>query len=193
MAISLSHRIDDLAHACEGRQNLTLKEVLDLIGPKAQALITLSFSLPFVVLLPAPGLSILFGAIIFINGLRIARKKPIWIPKKLHEKKLSGDLFAKNLRKTLPFLKWLEKFIRPRGVIYQQNSFIQVINGSFLALGGFLLFLPLPPGTNFLPGLATFFLSLGVLEEDFLMLWIGYLLFLINCIAYIFIPIFLVQ
>jgi len=193
MATSLSQRIEELAHACEGRRELTLKEIAGLVGPQAQALITLILAIPFVVLLPAPGLSILFGAVIFINGFRIARKKPLWIPKKLQERKISGDVFAKNLRKPLPFIHWLEKFVKPRGTVYQHSPVLQVVNGCFLALGGFFLLLPLPPGTNFLPGLGTLFLSLGILEDDLLMLWIGYLLMLANLVFYILIPFFLIQ
>lgn len=193
MAISLSQRIEELAHACEGRRELSVKEITELVGSEAQALITLVLSIPFVVLLPAPGLSILFGVVILINGFRIARKKPLWIPKKLHERKLSGDAFAKNLRRPLPFVRWLERFIKPRGTVYQHSPILQVVNGCFLVMGGFFLLLPLPPGTNFLPGLGTLFLSLGILEEDVLMLWAGYLLMLITFVIYILIPFFLVR
>lgn len=193
MPICLSERVEELAHVCKGRKELSLKEVVGLIGPKAQALVSLVLSLPFVVLLPAPGLSILFGVIILINGISIARGKMLWIPQKLAGKIVSGDALAKNLLKTIPFLKWVEKFVRPRGTVYQQGHLIQLVNGSFLALGGFFLFLPLPPGTNFLPGLAIFFVSLGILESDLAMLWIGYIFALINLVIYIVIPLILME
>lgn len=193
MPTCLSQRIEELAHVFEGRRELTLKEIMGVVGPKSQAFVTLVLAIPFVILIPLPGLSILFGAVIFINGFRIARKKPLWIPNKLRERKISGSRFAKNLLRVLPFVRWVEKFVKPRGTIYQHSSILQVVNGCFLAVGGFFLLLPLPPGTNFLPGLATLFLSLGILEEDVLMLWIGYLLMLVTFVIYILIPFFLIR
>lgn len=170
---------------------MSFKEVFELLGAQGPAFVSLVLSLPFALLVPAPGLSILFGAIILLNGVRIARKRSLWLPKRFYEKKVSGDLFAKELRRPIKFMKWLETFVRPRGIIFQQHPALQLINGWFLAMSGFFLLLPLPPGTNFLPGLAALFISLGILEEDILFICLGYLAFFANLIFFAIIPLVL--
>lgn len=188
MTLKLSQRLEELAHAFEGRKEMTLKEAVEAAGSESQALITLLFSLPFVFCLPLPGLSMVFGAAILLNGVRIARKKAIWLPKKMGLKKVSGDSFAKQLRRPIGLLKKTERWIHPRGTIFQRHPAVQIVNGWFLAAAGFFLLLPLPPGTNFLPGLAVFFLSLGILEEDIACIWIGYMSVLANIALLVFIP-----
>lgn len=54
---------------------------------------------------------------------------------------------------------------------------------------GFFLALPLPPGTNFLPGLTTFLLSLGILEEDGYCLLVAHFIFTLVLGFYIALPI----
>jgi len=189
----LSQKLEDLAHLVEGRKAISLKEVADLLGPGSEAMITLIFSLPFLFFLPLPGLSMVFGAAILLNGYRIARKKPLWLPKKMGAKTISGDVLAGHLRRPIPLFRKVEKLIRPRGIIYQQHPAYQAVNGWFLAVAGFFLLLPLPPGTNFLPGLAAFFLSLGILEEDIICVWIGYFAVLVNALILILVPLFLAR
>jgi hypothetical protein len=189
----LSQKLEQLAHACEGRREMSFKEVLELLGAQGPAFVSIILSLPFVLLVPAPGLSILLGAVILLNGVRIARKRPLWLPKRFYEKKVSGDLFAKELRRPIKFLKWLETFVKPRGIVFQQHPALQLVNGWFLAMSGFFLLLSFPSGTHFLPGLAALFLSLGILEEDILFVCLGYLAFFANLIFLVLIPLLLAQ
>ena len=167
---------------------MTLEVLFKAMGPQGQAVITLVLSLPFVFFIPLPGLSIVFGAVILLNGYRIARKKTLWLPQKYLHKKISGNHLAKSLRKTDRFLFWLEKYIRPRG---GSHPILEVANGWTLALCGFFLLLPLPPGTNFLPGLAATLLSIGILEEDLLFVLLGYIAFGANLLFFILVPLFL--
>lgn len=79
--------------------------------------------------------------------------------------------------------------MRPRNALLVTNPIVQRINGFIIFICGLLLMLPLPPGTNFTPGLTVFLLSIGILEEDGLFVLLGYFAFLINLAFFILLPI----
>jgi len=185
---SLSQRLTEFANAVEGRSQMNLGEAALILGPKGPALLALFFSLPFVFFIPMPGLSVILGAVILLNGWRIARQRPLWLPRFLLVKPISSAKLSHNLRRPVHFLKKVEKWIRPRGVIFQNHPAFEALNGWVLAASGFFLLLPLPPGTNFLPGLAVFFLSLGILEQDLALIILGYAAALLNVVLLSLIP-----
>lgn len=192
MSKTLSHKIEELIQFCRGRKEVTLKELLAEMGSSGPAFLTLIFSVPFVLFVAIPGLSMIFGLIILITGFRLALHYSFWIPSFLRKKQISGNRMAHLMVKMVRFLKKVEKYVKPRGTIYQQGPFLLAFNGYILALSGFFLFLPLPPGMNFLPGLAVFLLSLGILEEDLAMMMGSYIAFFLNLCVLI-IPFFLIH
>ena len=187
MARTLSHKFEDTIHFCRGRKEMTVQEFLYFIGPYGSAVLTFIFSIPFVLWAFIPILNTVLGFIIVISGLRIALNKPIWVPKFLRKKKMSGDKWAHFLVKFVKPLKKFEKIIHPRGTIYQQSPFLQTFNGFILSLCGFFLFLPLHPMVNFLPGITVLMLSIGILEEDLWIMVLSYLI-LIARIIFLFLP-----
>ncbi|MBS0616441.1 MAG: exopolysaccharide biosynthesis protein [Verrucomicrobia bacterium] len=172
--MKFSQKIEWVAHECEGRRSMTVGELAASLSARGQAFIALLLSLPFVSLLSLPGLSIILGGCIAFIGFRIFCKKPFWLPAKVTAKTFSGDKAAHYLRKLVPFFSWIERFIRPRGTVFQQHPGLQNINGGFLAIAGLCLVISLHPASYFLPGLSIALLSLGMLEEDILFVWLGY-------------------
>lgn len=171
MARTLSQRIAEIAHQCEGRRELTWKELVGIIGPTGQSFVTLVYSLPLISGIKFPGLSYLFGFLIIIQGFKIAFQKHIWLPRKLKLKKIHGNQVAKSLFRAVKFFRKVEKCIHPRGTIYQNNPLLPAFNGWILILGGLFLFLK---GSPFLAGLGVILLSVGILEEDILWMSLAY-------------------
>lgn len=188
MPKALSNKIEDLIHFCRGRQEMTVAEFLDHLGTSGPAVFTLLFSIPFLFFAFIPGVMMAFGVIIFISGIRIALNKPIWLPKALRKRKISGDKMAHRLVKWIKSLKKVEKTIHPRGTVYQQSPFLQTFNGFIVSLCGLFLFLPLAPHANFLPALGVFLLSIGILEEDLWVMIAAYAVLIIKVLI-LFIPI----
>lgn len=185
----MSEQLHALAHLCRAH-NLTLKQVIDHIDTRAQALITLVLSLPFVFFLSVPGLSVIFGIFILFNGYRIAANKRVWFPKFLLKRKISGSLLAKCFVTAERFFKFTEKFVRPRGHFLITHPGLIRLNGGILAACGFFLALPLPPGTNFLPALTAVFISIGILEKDGLFIVLGYIFFVLTLVFFTLLPIY---
>jgi hypothetical protein len=101
---------------------------------------------------------------------------PPWLPKRLLDHRCDSKLLGKFLSLAGRALKRLDRYIRPRGRFLSLHPWMHRLNGLMIALCGFLLALPLPPGTNVPPACASILLSIGVLEEDDLFVAFGYIL-----------------
>nr|AOO54564.1 protein exod [uncultured bacterium] len=177
-----------LSRNCKNKA-MNLKEFLNFAGSRSRALITAACSLPFVFFVPLPGLSIIFGLLVVFAGCSIVRDRPLWIPRFLQKKKIPGNVAAKIFSKGSAILKKIEKVAYPRISFFHRHPFWQKFNGCLVAICGVLLMLPLPPGTNFTPGLNAFLISIGILEEDGLFILAGYFVFLINMFLFIYLPV----
>ncbi len=187
MSHRLSTEFQRLADVCKGK-DLTLKELVALLDVRAEAFIILILALPFVCFIFLPGLSIIFGSFIFLNGIRIATRRPLWFPHFLLKRKMSGSTLAKGFVVAEKLVKRVEKFIKPRGHFLIQHPQLQVFHGCILAICGFLCAIPLPPGTNFLPGLTAVLISIGILEEDGLFIVFGYVTFILTLAFFTILP-----
>lgn len=184
----LSEEFRRLAFSCTEKA-MSLKELAQQTESRSQALLTLILSVPFLFFIPLPGLSIILGVFIMINGLRIAANKKLWFPDILMRKRVSAYSLKKAFLIAERWAIRVERLVKPRGEIFHKHPFFIRLTGVMLMCCGFFLALPLPPGTNFLPGLTTFILSLGLLEEDGYCLLVGYGIFLLDLAFYIALPI----
>lgn len=159
---------------------ITLGDLTNILVVRGHLLVTLILGLPFLLPIPLPGLSILLGVVIALAGGAFAMQKPIWIPEKWRKKLLPPGVVVKVLQKARKLFGFIERFVQNRGEFYLRLRPVRVLSGIFIVLCGLLLALPLPPGTNFPPALAIILLSLGMLEEDVVVVSLGYVAVLIN-------------
>ncbi len=183
----LSEEFHRLSVDCADKE-MNARELVEFIGPRSRALISLIFSVPFLLFIPLPGLSTLLGLLIAVCGYSIAFKKGIWVPKWMLKKKISGKLLCQTFQKGETILLKIEKAFRPRGLFLTKQPLVKRLNGFLIFFCALILMLPLPPGTNFPPGLTIFLLSIGILEEDGLFVILGYVAFLGNLAFFIFLP-----
>jgi hypothetical protein len=178
---ALIHSIRD--HALAG--DLSFADLLVLVGPKGHAFLTLFLVLPFLQPIPLPLVSTLFGVVIGIIGIFMAFGRPPWIPASIGRRQLKGSLVIKICAGLEAAMLRIEHLIKPRGEHFLRFLALQRINGIILALHGLILGLPLPiPFSNFLPALVLFLIALGSLEEDLLIVTLGYLAVLLNVVFF---------
>jgi hypothetical protein len=180
----LSQIFLDLASECED-DHITFKDLLRNLGSRGHAFVVLLCSIPFLTPIPIPGLSIILGGFILAAGVGIAIDKPYGLPEFIATRELPALLFKKIFLFFAAILKRCEHFISPRFENYVDSAVVKGISGTMIAISGFLLALPLPPGTNFPPALVCTFLSIGLLEKDGAVLSIGFVLFIIKVIVII--------
>lgn len=159
---------------------ITLGDLTNILVVRGHLLVTLILGLPFLLPIPLPGLSILLGVVIALAGGAFALQRPIWIPAKWRKKRLPPGIVAKVLQKARKLFGFIERYVQNRGEAYLRGKFLRMLSGSLIVVCGLLLALPLPPGTNFPPALGIILLSLGTLEDDLVVVSLGYLAVLIN-------------
>jgi hypothetical protein len=173
--MKLSRNLRRLGLICR-RPGITFGEVFHHAKRHGPPLVILIAALPFAVPIPLPGLSIPAGIIICATSLRMFWDGGIWIPKRFENASVPGNVLSKVFTWSSKLARKVECYIRPR-CPHLLNVPVQRLTAFLIFICGALLALPLPPGTNLLPGLSAVFLSLAVLRSDVLILGAGYLIF----------------
>lgn len=164
-------KLSDELHALATRfeeKVITLQEVLDALGARASALLTVILALPFCSPITIPGLSMPFGVVIAVLAARFALGLPPWLPARLLAVKLPPKFFRAVLEGASKFIGVIERQLRPRWLWLTESAVLRRMHMGLVCLGALLLLLPLGgiPFTNTLPALVVVIGALGVLERD---------------------------
>ena len=157
-------------------------QMLIHFGRRSYGLIMLALALPNTIPIYIPGLSLICGLPIFLLGYQILRRQPHpTLPAFVQEKSiLRGDL-VRVIERTLPSLKRVESFLRPRWL-----ELVSPVKGSFVGAAAMILsaFMLIPlPMTNIGPAFGIAFLALGMTESDGVFIAIGVVVGVIACIV----------
>lgn len=173
---SLAEHLNHLLGLAQG-QDVTVQIIINELAGRGQAVLLILFSLPFCLPIQIPGVSTPFGMILAFIGLRIAFGHRAWIPKSLMEKKIPYGTLKKVATFAIKFTEKLRFLTSTRWVWLVQNTYLHVIHGLTIALLSIILALPVPiPFTNLLAAYPILAFGLGILEDDGLMITIGYVL-----------------
>lgn len=173
---SLAERLNHLLNQAQA-QELPVSTVVDALAGKGQAVLMILFSLPFCQPIQIPGFSTPFGVLLAFIGLRIAFGHRIWIPERLLKKKISYRALKKISSVAIKITEKLSFLVSTRIVWLVKNPSLRIVHGVTIAVLSILLALPLPvPFTNLLAAYPILAFGLGILEDDGLMIAIGYLL-----------------
>lgn len=154
---------------------LPLREIVEILSGKGQPLILILLCLPFCQPLQIPGMSIPFGIVIAFLGLRMAFGRHAWLPKKALSAKISYSTLKKMTTAALWFIRKARVFLKRRWDWMYGSVAMKRVNGVMIAVLGIFLALPLPiPLTNVITAWAIFLISLGLLEDDGLFVFLGY-------------------
>lgn len=150
-------------------QEVTLVEIMDIVGVDSLLLLTIFLSLIFLVPVSIPGVSTVFGSAILLIGITNLFSKKIWLPEKVAHRKLSSDKLHEGFQRALVWIRRLEKISRPHRlrVLTAEGGMTKLNHLSFI-LAALLLMAPFGfiPFSNTLPALALIFLAMGMMEQD---------------------------
>lgn len=163
---------------------LTLGALIDALNARGHAFVCLILAFPFLTPIPLPGVSIPFGVMIIVAAVSMAIGVPPWVPARLRKKELPREQVAKALGFSLRILRKVEFLVKPRGEMFLRFPGLVRMAGIAMAICGFLLALPLPPGTNFPPALGVVLVAIGVLEGDSIVLGLGLIVAMINAAVF---------
>lgn len=173
----LSQTIADLVAEKVG-EPLSLNRLLDRMEGRGIYLVNIVLCAPFVVPVSFPGLSTVMGGIISVLLLGVLVGKRIHFPRFLGDRIFPPVIQRRLVGGSIAFLRWIEKFVRPRRTQWLRWRIMEIVNAFILIALALLLALPLPSPpfffTNSVPGYAIILLSASIMEQDGLLIWVGY-------------------
>jgi hypothetical protein len=171
--------IAEIVEDCIEDETVTVDEFLGKMGHRAIALAILVFSLSAVVAGVVPGFSTLMAIPIMFMALQmVLGRNTVALPKNIREKHISPKLIRGALAQSVPTLRWVEKFLRPRLLVLTHPMAERLVALIIFILAG-VLSLPIPGG-NFLPSIGISILALAMLERDGLLLVLAVALVLLT-------------
>lgn len=154
--------------------SITLGEIAVKLRRKGLVFLALVCVLPFMQPIPIPGLSTVLGFVIILQGIGLAFLGQPLMTQGMRNISLPAEkvaTFVRGARKVFPWIGWL---VKSRGQAWVQHRATHFVAGITLVFLSLFLSLPLPiPSSNFLPAIGIFFICLGLLEDDFLLVVLG--------------------
>ncbi|MGQ3354281.1 MAG: exopolysaccharide biosynthesis protein [Phreatobacter sp.] len=152
---------------------ISLAQLTETLGDRAFGLLVLIFALPNIIPM-IPGVSTVSGVVIGLVGLQmmVGRHAP-WLPSAIGDRSLPRAQLAAMVDRTIGWVAKLERVARPRWTFLTRGLGHVALGAMFVLLGG-ILALPLSWIGNFPPGVALVVLSIGLLEEDGMLVAAGH-------------------
>lgn len=167
------------------REDMTLRDFLDLMGMQGRLLTCMVLAAPFLIPISIPGTGVIAGFIIFLISISILFDRGYLIPDRLLNRKMSRENVVKVLNLSLRALIRMEKYMKPRLLIMTNKRSTRTLNRALMVFSSMLFMTPLPiPLTDTLPALCVFFLAAGNLEYDGYMILAGYSMICITTIYF---------
>lgn len=148
---------------------VTLVEILDIVGSDSLMLLTVFMSLIFLVPVSIPGVSTVFGTGILLIGITHLFARKLWLPIAIAERKLSSVKLREAFQRAIIWLHRLERISRPHRLSkLTAEGGMTVFNNLSFILAALLLMAPFGfiPFSNTLPALALIFFAIGMMERD---------------------------
>ncbi len=156
-------------------EDVSLASLLHFFGRRSFALAFVILMAPSALPIPTGGVThvLEFIALVFAVQLLVGRQD-LWIPHRWHHRSVVGDGNGRLVRGLLRFIRWCERWARPRGTFLFGHRGGNFVFGLLVVLGavGALLAPPFT-GLDTLPSLGVVILSLGVLFRDVVIATLG--------------------
>jgi hypothetical protein len=151
--------LDDLLGEAPAGQ-VTLDWLLGRLGDRSFGVVLLLLALLGLL----PGVSAVAGVLLAVPAAQmiLARRAPVF-PRRVATRRFETRRLARVVRRIVPVLRWLERFIRPRWTTPFEAT-KRVVGGVVMLLGASLL-APVPL-SNVPPALTIALIAFAYLEED---------------------------
>ena len=155
-------------------EEIDLATINQVLGSRSVGSLLLFLSLPMVIPVPAPGISVVFGIpLIFISLQLMFGRQSLWLPASIARRAISRENLHVYIARALPTLRRVEHLVQPRFAEMTSRLAIHAIGAMSLALA-FIIALPVPLG-HLIPGTAISIMALGLIEQDGLAICAGLL------------------
>ncbi len=158
----LSQVFEDLASTAT--EPVTFAELEDAFTDRSFAALLTFFAILNLLPLP-PGTGVVTGIpLVLVSVQMVMGRELVWLPAFMLTKSISPERFRLISNKVVPWLQWLERFIRPRNWPFGRKQGDRWL-GVFTTVLGMSVVLPMPL-SNWLPALATAIIGIALCERD---------------------------
>lgn len=149
-------------------EKITVQELIERLEGRAIGLLLLILALPMCI--PnVPGISTIFGVLIVAPGVQmVVGGKTLWLPRRVRAWSFPRDGFQRAIEVSTPYLRKIERFVRPRWSVFTRGPFAMLF-GLQTLLMAFVLTLPIPFG-NWPPAMTVAMTALALLQRDGLLM-----------------------
>ncbi|ATU93678.1 exopolysaccharide biosynthesis protein exod [Phyllobacterium zundukense] len=159
---SLSQVFEDLSATATAPVSFT--ELEDAFTDRSFAALLTFFAILNLLPLP-PGTGVITGIpLVLVSVQMVMGRESVWLPAFMRDKTISPERFRQVSDKVVPWLQWLERFIRPRNWPFGRKQGDRWL-GVFTTILGISVVLPMPL-SNWLPALATAIIGIALCERD---------------------------
>lgn len=165
--IKALENVRDLPH-------ITLGKIVEHVEGEALLILCLISIMPFMQPIPIPGLSSLLGLVVVLQGLGLMIWSKPLLTKRMKNLNITHEKFETIYKVAVKFSNFTSKIstfkhpITASRVSHMMCGFAIVLSASFLSL-------PLPiPFSNLVPALSIFLICIGLLEEDIILIIMGF-------------------
>jgi hypothetical protein len=152
---------------------ISFEEIKIALHERGFGLLMLIFALPLSIPMPVPPGLTLIPAIplLFFSVQMLLGKNYPWLPKWLGRKKIKRKTLALFIEAASPYLKRIEKLLRPRYSFATSSAGERVV-GFFAVIFSLSIANPVP-FSNLIPAIGIVLMSLGLLSKDGIPIVIG--------------------
>ena len=180
---SLSALLKRLAEDAGPR--ITLRELAEALDERSFGAFLLVFSIPNLIPLP-PGATLILGLPLIVVAWQIvAGRNKIWLPERLANYSLEKKALQKIVKRSEPWLKWMEAWVRPRNWPLR-NALSERLFGLYILFLALVVVVPIPFG-NWLPAFAIATIGLAHTEQDGNCLAIGSVIGIVAVLIFAFV------
>jgi len=155
----LSQILDDMAAGAT--RPVSIGAIRDALADRSFAALLVLFAAFNLLPLP-PGTTLVLGPpLVLVSAQMVLGRSSVWLPRALLDKTIAPDRFRKATDRLLPWLRRMERLVRPRSWPFAGDRLI----GSITFVLAIAITLPIPFG-NWLPALATAIIGLAFSERD---------------------------
>jgi hypothetical protein len=155
---------------------ITLGSIINHVEGEALLILCLISILPFMQPIPIPGISSILGLIVMLQGIGLMMWSKPLLTEKMKKVHITHERFEMIQKAAVKFSKYssmISTFKHP----FTNSRACHIWCGFSITLSAAFLSLPLPiPFSNLVPALSIFFICIGLLEEDILLIFCGQLI-----------------
>lgn len=162
--------IEDLVNKSSA-DKVAVGDIINSMESIGFGLALMFFSLGIIIPLPPPFPSIIsLPLVVFSAQMMIGMSSPK-LPGWLAKKEVKRSVLAMMVQKSSPYLRKVEKILKPR-LVFMNHIVAERIVGFFLLVFSSFILIPLPL-SNFIPGLGILITSFGLMGKDGLVMILG--------------------